>query len=573
MKSSSPSRVRLRAALGVLLVALGLTHLALLTVPANAETVVGDTIITTDTTWTAAAGPYDVQGRVQVATGATLTIEAGAEVRVRQSVELVGGLRLLGTSTNPIVVRLDAPLFRGIGEYENSSRIVEVRHARIQGPAPIMGANTSVDMESVTVADSTLSDMTESAYLWYPDHLLFERNVFTRVQTLSVGTDHQGTAIFRNNRFRLAPAGGFDGYNGDAQIVAWAAYGAPVLVTGNVFEPSARPQLLEVSIDGQMNATGNYFGSTSVPEVKGWVLDKEDDLNRPGVVPVEPLLASPPGDVPDVPVTAPHPPTDVSAVAGDGQATVSWAAPVDDGGSPITSYTVVANPGGISKTVSAATLQTTVTGLANGTAYSFTVRATNALGTGNPSELPAIVTPVGAPDAPSGVTVARSGKGVVVNWDAPDDNGAPIDYYWVNSQPGGRLAEVYVGMSVVIPRIAPGTYTFTVMAKNRVGVSSPSAPSAPITVASRPDRVAKPTVTVRPGKVTIRWRAPANGGLPITGYRLTVNGAATQVPASPTRLVGRSLRPGTYRVAIAAINAVGSGAASPVLRFRVPRAH
>jgi hypothetical protein len=59
---------------------------------------------------------------------------------------------------------------------------------------------------------------------------------------------------------------------------------------------------------------------------------------------------------------------------------VSWAAPAD-GGSRVTRYTVTASPGGASVTTTGAT-SATVTGLANGTSYSFAVTAANWVGTG-----------------------------------------------------------------------------------------------------------------------------------------------------------------------------------------------
>lgn len=90
-------------------------------------------------------------------------------------------------------------------------------------------------------------------------------------------------------------------------------------------------------------------------------------------------------------VQVPGAPTSVSALAGDGQAVVSFTAPVNDGGSPITGYRVTASPGSIVATGASSPI--TVTGLTNGTAYTFTVEAQNASGYGPPSIASASVTP------------------------------------------------------------------------------------------------------------------------------------------------------------------------------------
>jgi C1A family cysteine protease len=91
--------------------------------------------------------------------------------------------------------------------------------------------------------------------------------------------------------------------------------------------------------------------------------------------------------------TVPSAPTGVSATAGDAQATVSFSPPASDGGSPITSYTVTSNPDG--RTAIGSSSPLTVTGLTNGTSYTFTVTATNAAGTGPASAPSNSVIPTG----------------------------------------------------------------------------------------------------------------------------------------------------------------------------------
>jgi murein DD-endopeptidase MepM/ murein hydrolase activator NlpD len=76
----------------------------------------------------------------------------------------------------------------------------------------------------------------------------------------------------------------------------------------------------------------------------------------------------------------PWPPTNVFAQAGNGSATVTWTAPSFTGGTPIANYTVTSSPGNIAVTVAGTANTATVTGLTNGTQYSFTVLAVSSTG-------------------------------------------------------------------------------------------------------------------------------------------------------------------------------------------------
>jgi hypothetical protein len=78
------------------------------------------------------------------------------------------------------------------------------------------------------------------------------------------------------------------------------------------------------------------------------------------------------------PLQAPNAPTIGTATAGTGQVSVAFTAPANVGGSAISSYRVLANPGGIGATTSSS--PATVSGLTNGTTYTFSVAAVNSYG-------------------------------------------------------------------------------------------------------------------------------------------------------------------------------------------------
>ena len=93
--------------------------------------------------------------------------------------------------------------------------------------------------------------------------------------------------------------------------------------------------------------------------------------------------------------SVPGAPTIGTAIAGNAQASVPFTAPASNGGSTITSYTATSSPGGYTGTLNQAGSGTiTVTGLTNGTSYTFTVKATNAAGTGTASGASNSVTPM-----------------------------------------------------------------------------------------------------------------------------------------------------------------------------------
>ncbi|MEZ5207553.1 MAG: fibronectin type III domain-containing protein [Acidimicrobiales bacterium] len=134
-----------------------------------------------------------------------------------------------------------------------------------------------------------------------------------------------------------------------------------------------------------------HFSSPTVL-YNGWATGTVNADNARTINETAPITAQYRGDPPFSP---PGAPTAVSAVAGNTQATVSWTAPGNPGGGPILDYTVTSSPG--SKTCTATATSCTVTGLVNGTSYTFTVKARNAGGQGPASAASNAVVPSGPP--------------------------------------------------------------------------------------------------------------------------------------------------------------------------------
>ena len=181
--------------------------------------------------------------------------------------------------------------------------------------------------------------------------------------------------------------------------------------------------------------------------------------------------------------SAPGAPTIGTATAGNAQASISFAAPGSDGGSPITGYTATSSPGGVIGTCAASPC--TVTGLTNGTAYTFTVTATNAVGTSTASAASNSVTPSTVPSAPTGVSASSSTPAqATVTFSAANNNGSAITGYTVTSSPAGGVDSNAgtTALSHVMTGLTNGTaYTFTVTATNADGTGPASSPSNSVT--------------------------------------------------------------------------------------------
>jgi titin len=284
------------------------------------------------------------------------------------------------------------------------------------------------------------------------------------------------------------------------------------------------------------------------------------------------------------PLTVPGAPTVVVATAGDGQAQLSWAPPASNGGSPITDYVVeykrLSDANWTTFTRSPSTTPgALVTGLTNGFNYQFRVTARNSQGLGAPSASSSGVTVRGLPGAPTGVTGTRGDSQVTVRWTAPaSTGGAAITDYVVEYR---RLRDSFwtqlvrpasTATSAVVTGLVNGTnYAFRVTARNIVGLGTPSAESAGVTVYGMPSAPTGVVGVSGDRQVSLTWAAPAsNGGMAITNYIIKYRRASETTwttlvrPASTaTSAVVPGLTNGfNYVFRVTAVNVAGNSSPS-----------
>ena len=121
------------------------------------------------------------------------------------------------------------------------------------------------------------------------------------------------------------------------------------------------------------------------------------------------------------PRTVPGAPIVVTAIAGNGQATINWQPPVSNGGSTITGYQV-SRDGSNWTNVASTVRNHTFTDLTNGTSVTLRVRAVNIAGNGATANAPS-VTPRTVPGVPTSVTATAGNGQATINWQPPSSNG------------------------------------------------------------------------------------------------------------------------------------------------------
>jgi hypothetical protein len=205
-----------------------------------------------------------------------------------------------------------------------------------------------------------------------------------------------------------------------------------------------------------------------------------------------------------VPPSPPGAPAGVNATAGDAAATVNWG-PAQANRSPVTGYRITWAGGQTTTTANTAT----ITGLANGTTYTFTVTALSAAGAG-PGAASNPVTPsapVRPPSAPTNLVVNydNGNRTATMTWNPPADLGGGTLSHYIISVTDHSDAVVNGQSATIDNSDSSGSITFAVRAVTNtpngqlVGAGASTAQNIP----APPGR--NGTVTLSRGQSTTQW--------------------------------------------------------------------
>jgi fibronectin type 3 domain-containing protein len=223
----------------------------------------------------------------------------------------------------------------------------------------------------------------------------------------------------------------------------------------------------------------------------------------------------------------PSTPLSLRASGGDEHIILTWEAPVDDGGSPITSYVIYRGMAVDDLSFLAETgnvLEYTDTRLVNGATYFYKVKAMNAYFEG-PFTLPTPGMPKTVPSAPMNLA-ATSGEGRVdLSWDAPEDNGGSsvIKYYIYRRDAtfGDYIfvTEVVEGLAHTDDEVIIGMRCYYQVSAVNVAGEGPLSDEVYASVPMWPSAPQNLTAVEEDGMVKLAWEAPSSdGGKPISGY-------------------------------------------------------
>ena len=270
-------------------------------------------------------------------------------------------------------------------------------------------------------------------------------------------------------------------------------------------------------------------------------------------------------------------PQSLQANAGDSYVYLTWNAPVYDGGSAITNYTIYRGTSSGSETLLANVgnvLNYNDTSVTNGQTYYYYVTAVNGVGEGEKSNEVSVtpVEPIEFPSAPQNLEANAGDSYVYLTWNAPVyDGGSAITNYTIyrGTSSGSEVFFASIDgntLNYTDNNLVNGqTYYYRVSAVNSAGEGEKST-EVHITPVDCPDAAMNLVAEATDGQVKLSWNAPEDdGGSEITNYRIyrgTSSGSEVLLVmvGNVLNYTDASVENGqTYYYRVSAVNSAGEG--------------
>lgn len=267
---------------------------ATFTASAAAEATEVGGIVRSSTTWTLANSPYKLVANVQIAAGATLTIEPGVVVDGEgNGIEVWGTLSAAGSEASRVSFNNTLIVPRGA---RSEAAQIHLDYTRFEGGS-IYAPTGHAIYASLSLRNSVLNNLPRF-YIWYPmSDVLIERNVFNKSGGLSVGTGTSfapGVKVYiRNNSFYEQTTA--------YAVENWASYyQSETVVEKNSFWNTDRTavRLPKGFTSARLTAKNNYWHTSDEAVIQSMIFDKNDDLGSAGYIEYKPFLTASDPDTP-----------------------------------------------------------------------------------------------------------------------------------------------------------------------------------------------------------------------------------------------------------------------------------
>ena len=248
-------------------------------------------IINSNQTWIVANSPYNLISDVQIAYGASITIEPGVIINGNWFlIQIWGDFNAAGTEQNKIIFN-DVNFRQGINVVQNQFFSALIQFSVINS-GQLFNTSSGHIYGSLKIYDCKISNVANKMFLFFPKKDCFiERNIFYNCGQIRTSVQNNIKIYIRFNTFFQtgAPTSASTGY----AVENISCYvGSDVIVKYNSFLNNDRVavSLLPGYNNAKINAESNYWGTTDESVIQSMIYDKNDDLNCSGYIPYQPFL-------------------------------------------------------------------------------------------------------------------------------------------------------------------------------------------------------------------------------------------------------------------------------------------